>query len=155
MKLREAVVIALSSTVLAGMPVAQAKDAAPAGKAVLMPAGDIKWTDVKEFPGVKMAVLHGDPAKGAHHSMLRLPAGFNAPVHHHTADHYVTVVSGTVVFTIDGKDTKLPAGSWFAFTGKKAHITKCEAGADCVLSNDARAKWDVIAHDAKAPPAKK
>lgn len=155
MNLRRVVVFALSSMMLSAVPCAQAKDSGGGGKAILLPAADIQWTDVKEFPGVKMAVLHGNPQKGAHHSMLKLPAGFTAPLHHHTADHYVTIVSGTVVFTVDGKDVKLPAGSFFAFTGKKAHVTKCEAGADCVLSNDARAKWDVIPQDTKAAPAKK
>jgi hypothetical protein len=54
----------------------------------------------------------------------------------------------------DGKENKLPAGSYFSFKGKKAHMTKCEAGADCVLSMDARGKWDVVPEEGK-PAAKK
>jgi len=73
----------------------------------------------------------------------KIPGGFASPPHHHSTDHYVTVVSGTMSFTVDGKETKLPAGSYFSYTGKKPHITKCEAGADCVLSVDARSKLDV------------
>jgi quercetin dioxygenase-like cupin family protein len=121
----------------------------------LTPAADMKWTDVEGFPGVRVAALRGDPAKGANHVMLKLPAGFAAPLHHHSADHYVTVVTGTLVLNVDGKDTKLPAGSYFAFTGKKQHLTRCEAGGDCTLFIDNRAKWDVVPAGDKAAPAKK
>ena len=67
----------------------------------------------------------------------------------------MTVVTGTLVLTVDGKDTKLPPGSYFAFTGKKSHFTKCDAGADCTLFIDNRAKWDVVPEGDKAVPAKK
>jgi quercetin dioxygenase-like cupin family protein len=66
----------------------------------------------------------------------------------------VTVLSGTMVFTVDGKEYELPAGSYFSFIGKKQHTTKCEAGADCVLAVNARGKWDVIPEERK-PAAKK
>jgi quercetin dioxygenase-like cupin family protein len=142
----------LAAVVIA--PNAIAKDTKKGGDAELMPASSLKWSDVPGFPGVRMAVLQGNPDKGAHHSMLKLPGGFSAPLHHHTPDHYVTVVSGTLVLTVDGKENKLPAGSYFSFTGKKQHVTKCESGADCVLSVDSRGKWDVLPEDGK-PAAKK
>ena len=135
-------------------PYATAADSKKGGHAVLTPANDIKWSDVPNFPGVKMAVLSGDPAKGAHHSMLKFTGGFAAPLHHHTSDHYGTVVAGTLALTVDGQETKLPPGSYFSFKGKGKHMTKCEAGADCVLSMDVRGKWDVIP-DGPKPAAKK
>jgi len=146
-----AVAISMSMTVLALDAVA--KDA-KGGAAALVPAGELKWSDVQGFPGLKMAVVDGDPGKGASHFMMKFPGGFASPLHHHTPDHYVSVISGTMVLNVDGKDQKLPAGSYFSFKGKKPHITKCEAGADCVLSIDARGKWDVIPED-KAPEKKK
>ena len=78
---------------------------------------------------------------------------FAAPLHHHTADHYVTVVSGTLILIVDGKENKLPAGSYFSFTGKAKHETKCDAGAECVLFVDARGKWDVVPEEAPKKPA--
>ena len=131
------------------IPFAQAAD-----NAVLAPAGDLKWQDVPDAKGVQIATIpgQGDPAKGASHFFLKFAPGFSAPLHHHTSNHYVTVVNGTLVLTVDGKDHKLPAGSYAAFTGKKPHATKCEAGADCVLAMDVRGKWDVVA---PKPAAKK
>lgn len=135
-------------------PHAAEKSGKQAGNAVLVPASDVKWSDVPGFPGVKMAVLQGDPARGPHHSMFKFAGGFAAPLHHHSPDHYVTVIAGTLVLTVDGKETKLPAGSYFSFKGKKKHMTQCEAGAECVLFSDVRGKWDVVP-DGTKPAAKK
>ena len=124
-----------------------------AGKAEFAPAGDLKWQDVPGMQGVKLAAVHGDPNKGASHFFAKFSGGFSAPLHHHNANHYVTVVSGTLVLVVDGKEHKLPAGSFFSFDGKKPHETRCESGADCVLAIDARGKWDVVPE--KAPAKKK
>ncbi len=136
--------LALALAFAAIAPQVSAKDMQKAGSCVLLPADDLKWNEVPGFPGVKMAALEGDPATGPCHIMMKLSDGFAAPLHHHTSDHFVTVVSGTLSLTVDGKETKLPAGSFFLFKGKKVHVTKCEPGADCVLAIDARGKWDVL-----------
>ncbi len=149
-----AAAFAMTLALAAFAPHAAEKDGKKGRNAVLVPASDIKWNDVSGFPGVQLAALQGDPAKGPHHSMLKFAGGFAAPLHHHSSDHYGTVVAGTLVLTVDGKENKLPAGSYFSFKGKKQHMTKCEAGADCVLSVDVRGKWDVVAEGAK-PAAKK
>ena len=148
-----AVGAALIVSAVAAVPVvAQAKGS---GASVTTAAADLKWNDVPNFPGVKMAVASGDPDKGAAHFFMKFAPGFAAPLHHHNADHYVTVIAGTLVLNIDGKDVKLPAGSYFSFSGKKPHTTKCDAGPECILFNDARGKWDVIPEAApKAEPKK-
>ena len=125
------------------------------GASVTIAAGDLKWNDVPNFPGVKMAVASGDPAKGAAHFFMKFVPGFAAPMHHHNADHYVTVLAGTLILNIDTKDAKLPVGSFFKFSGKKTHMTKCDVGAECVLFIDARGKWDVIPEAAPKAAAKK
>ena len=119
------------------------------GKAVFMGAGDIKWSDVPGFAGVQMAPVQGDVARGAHHMFLKYKEGFVAPVHHHSPDHFVTVTAGTLVLTVDGKEHRLPPGSYFSFQGRTPHATRCEAGADCVIFLDVRGKWDVVPEKAK------
>ena len=119
-------------------------DAKGAAASLLIPKADIKYSDVPDAKGVHLAAVDGDPAKGPSHFMLKFDAGFAAPLHHHSPDHSGTVVAGTLVLTVDGKETKLPAGSFFSFSGKQPHATRCEAGAECVLSMDVRGKWDVV-----------
>jgi quercetin dioxygenase-like cupin family protein len=117
--------------------------------ALIVPASEVKWTDVPEMAGVQMAVIDGDPGKGASHFLLKFVGGFAAPLHHHTANHFVTVVAGTLVLGVDGAEQKLPAGSVFAFSKKAKHTTGCAAGAECVLSVDSRGKWDVVVEGEK------
>ena len=149
-----AAVFATTLAVTGFAPHAIAKDTMKGGTAVLTPASDLKWADVAGFAGVKMAVAQGDPAKGAAHFFIKFVGGFAAPLHHHSHDHYVNVLAGTVVLTVDGKDNKLPAGSFFSFTGKKQHMTKCDGTAECLLFIDSRGKWDIVPEETK-PAAKK
>ena len=149
-----AAAFAMTLSVTALAPYAIAKDT-KGGTAVLIPAGDLKWADVAGFPGVKMAVVEGDPGKGPAHFMIKFTGGFAAPLHHHSSDHHGVVIAGTVLLTVDGKENKLPAGSYFSFKGKKQHVTKCEAGADCLIALDSRGKWDVVPEEAKAADKKK
>jgi quercetin dioxygenase-like cupin family protein len=121
----------------------------------LIAAADLKWNDVPGFPGIKMAVVDGNPDKGASHFFIKFAPGFAAPEHHHSADHFVSVVAGNMTLGKDGKEVKLGPGSYFSFTGKQVHTTKCDAGADCLIFVDARAKWDVVVEKAAAPAGAK
>ena len=133
-----------NTLVAAAMSLSLVPCAFAAGNAVFAPPGDLKWQDVPDAKGAQLAAVEGNPGKGASHFFIKFAPGFSAPLHHHSANHHVTVISGTVVLTVDGKEHKLPAGSYFAFSGKKPHATRCDTGADCVLSVDARSKWDVV-----------
>ncbi len=127
--------------------------------AMVAPADELKWDNVPGFDGLHMSVTQGNPAKGPSHFFLKFDKGFTAPEHHHTADHYVTVIEGTLVLTIDGKENRLGPGSYFAFTGKKVHATKCDPAADCLIEIDVRGKWDVVpekkAQARRAPKARR
>ena len=139
-------VVAIGVTAFLVPVLAGAKDAAKHGgaKGVLVAAGDLKWKDAPDAPGVQVAAVHGDPSKGAAKFFVKLPTGFSVPLHHHTADHFGVVLSGTMVQNVDGQDVTLPAGSFFAYVGKKQHTTKCTDPAGCTIFIDAHAKWDVV-----------
>jgi quercetin dioxygenase-like cupin family protein len=113
------------------------------GKAVVVPKADLKWADAG-VPGVSTAAVEGDMTKGPSHFFLRYAGGLVTPVHHHTADHYVTTLSGNLVLVADGKETKLAPGAYFALTGKAKHAARCEGTEACVMFIDARGAWDVV-----------
>ena len=142
------VLTALAAGSLLAAQATAAKTAAAQGKATLVGADELKWVEIPGTPA-KMATVKGDSAKGAHSSFVKLPAGFSAPLHHHTADHHVAVVSGTLVLTPEGGAAKtMPAGAWFEFTGKKKHVTACGAGSDCVLFVVGSGPWDLVPAEA-------
>ena len=150
--LRAVLVVAagLSSVSVQAPAADPAAKAAKGGAAVLVPATNVQWSAVPGMTGIQIAPVDGDPNKGPSHFFLKFTGGFAAPLHHHSAEHFVTVVAGTLVLTVDGKEQKLPPGSFFTFAGKKPHATSCAAGADCVLSMDVRGKWDVVPEEIKA-----
>ena len=92
---------------------------------------------------VGVSPVDGD-GQGPSHFYLKYGAGFETPKHHHTADHYVTTVSGTLVLTANGKETRLAPGSYFAFTDQAVHVARCDGSEDCVMFVDARGPWDVV-----------
>ena len=132
---------AITTAVLAG---GLAVTAASAGAPVeATPQASLKWTDAG-VPGVSTAQVQGDMAKGPSHFYLRYAAGFVAPKHHHSPDHYGTTVTGTLVLVADGKEQRLAPGSYFAFTNKGVHAARCEGKEACVMFIDARGAWDVV-----------
>jgi mannose-6-phosphate isomerase-like protein (cupin superfamily) len=117
--------------------------AGAAGTVTARPRAGLKWTEAG-IPGVRTAVVEGDMAKGPSHFYLSYAAGFVAPRHHHSPDHFATTVSGTLVLVVDGQEHRLPPGSYFALRDKAPHAARCEGSEECVMFIDARGPWDVV-----------
>lgn len=113
------------------------------GRAVVVPAGNLKWVNLG-IPGVDAAVVSGDMKKGASRFFLRYPKGLETPVHYHTADHYATVVSGSITLRAAGKTQRLEPGSYFALTGKIKHVAKVEGDQEAVFFIQADGPWDAV-----------
>ncbi len=120
-----------------------------AAAATFTPMSDLKWS-AAAIPGVSTAVVEGDMTKGPSHFYLKYDPGLVTPVHHHSPDHYVTVVSGTLVLTVDGKEHRLGPGSFFALTGKAKHAARVEGKDPAVMFIAARGAWDVVPESAAA-----
>lgn len=139
MKLKHTMIVVVSAALIAAASVL----AIGAGQSVVVAKADLKWKDMGT-PGVAAAPVSGDMEKSASRFFLKYPVGFVTPSHHHTADHHVAVVSGTITLTVDGKDHKLGPGSYFALTGKNPHIAKVEGNEEAVFFIQAHGPWDVV-----------
>jgi len=117
------IALALAAPVLAqstGTAKAGRVPKAGPGQPVFMPAGDLKWTDLDPngAPGVKVADLWGNHAKGAFGAFFKLPAGFAAPLHTHTHAMKVVFISGTYIQAPEGKaEVRLGPGSYMMQPG--------------------------------------
>ena len=128
-----------------------------ASRLVVMPASDMKWTDLDPgAPGVKVADLWGSHAKGPFGALFKLPAGFAAPLHTHTHDMKVVIVSGTYVQAPEGKaEFRLGPGSYFMQPGGSyRHTTTCDPAADCVFLVESTGPFDLKPVAAGPAPAK-
>ena len=113
------------------------------GSTVVKASADLQWKDMGN--GVSAAPVSGDMEKGPSRFFLKYPGGLVTPNHHHDADHYVTLVSGSVTLTVDGKDHKLGPGSYFELLGKVPHVAKVEGSEPAVFFIQADGPWNVVA----------
>jgi quercetin dioxygenase-like cupin family protein len=113
-----------------------------AGSAAVVPKADLQWKDLGN--GVAAAPVSGDMGKGASRFFLKYPVGLVTPKHHHSADHYATVVSGTITLAVGGKEYKLGPGSYFALTKKAPHTAKVEGNEEAVFFIQANGPWNVV-----------
>ena len=125
MKLNTVFLASLGLGACAIIAVAQSQTTAAMHEA--MSPTDIKWGAAPpSLPaGAQMAVLAGDPTKsGIFTVRLKAPAGYKIPLHTHPMDEGVTVVSGSVEFTMGGASAApktLPAGGYVMMPAGMQH----------------------------------
>jgi mannose-6-phosphate isomerase-like protein (cupin superfamily) len=143
MKSKLFTILAISATALVASAPVPVLGSGDAGKTTVLATSDLKWKDMG-IPGVVAAPVSGDMDKGPSRFFLKYPVGLVTPKHHHSADHYVAVISGTITLTVDGKEHRLGPGSYFALTGKASHIAKVEGNEEAVFFIQADGPWDVV-----------
>ena len=134
---------AIATLICLAVPAA-AVQAEEAKKPVTMTPDQLKWNPSAGQPEVKTAVVWGDMNTGPHGAFHKFPADFTVPLHTHSSDMRIVVVSGTMAMAgEDGVETKLPAGSYFYQPNTYKHTTKCLAGSECVIYVTASGKFDL------------
>ncbi len=166
MKPRNVLVFSISLLLAAPVLAQQAGEAKPNNASSAEPrqpvftsAGDLKWTDLDPngAPGVKVADLWGDHAKGAFGAFLKLPAGFVVPLHTHTNAMKVVFISGTYIQAPEGKsEVRLGPGSYMMQPGGNyRHTTSCDKASECVFFVESNGKFDLKLVEPGKAPAKK
>ena len=104
---------------------------------VMIPAQRIPWA--VEAPGQpqRLGPLWGVRSTGPAGTLLRVPGGFNAPVHTHTADYRAVVIEGVWKHWPDGatKDNVLALrpGSYWTQQARKWHADACISKVPCTI----------------------
>lgn len=115
---------------------------------IFVAAAELKWLDLdpENAPGVQLATLWGDPTAGAFGAFMRLPAGFDSPLHRHTHSMKVVFVSGTYIQEPDGKPVvNLGPGSFMMQPGGDyRHRTRCGTDSDCVFFVESAGAFDMF-----------
>jgi anti-sigma factor ChrR (cupin superfamily) len=154
MKARSVLLVTASTLLACALSAQTATSTSSATTPTFLPAGELKWTDLDPAgaPGVKIADLWGDHAKGAFGAYMKLPAGFTTPLHTHTHAMKVIFVSGTYLQTPEGNSqARLGPGSYmFQPGGNYRHVTACDKSADCVFFVESEGPFDLKPVDAKA-----
>lgn len=126
--------------------------AAEKGKDVVWPAEKIAWA-AGPAPGTKVATLWGDMNKGGPYGVLiQFDAGITHPLHWHSKDLKVVVLSGTFVHQPEGgAETRLGPGSYLMQAAKGRHVSGCAAGSECRFVMISGGKFDLKPVETKKP----
>lgn len=132
------------------------EDKAGAKSFVAKSAADMKWEALPDAPpGPMLSMLWGDPTKGGYGAIEKFPAGFSAPLHTHSGDHKIVIISGTWIHGEEGKpDMRLGAGSYLFQPANQKHTTACDAASECVFFIESKGKFDIKMVEEKKAPAK-
>jgi len=108
----------------------------------------LEWFDLdpQNAPGVQLATLWGDPASRGFGAYMRLPAGFDSPLHTHTHAMKVVFVSGTYIQEPEGGTVAhLGPGSFMMQPGGDyRHRTRCAPESDCVFFVESGGAFDMF-----------
>jgi anti-sigma factor ChrR (cupin superfamily) len=109
--------------------------AAPAEAPRVLAAEDIDWVEDPRLPGVRSAVLWGDPDSGMEHALLRrFPAGYAPPRHSHPSTESVVMIAGHIVVEHEGGEERvLGPGSYSQIPANMVHAVRCTPEAECIF----------------------
>ena len=148
----------LASVLCLSLAISLARDAKGADQTsaespIPIPAAELVWIDLDPTgaPGVKVATLWGDHRSGAFGAFFRLPAGFSAPLHSHTYEMKLVIVSGTYIQGPEGKsEFRLGPGSYLMQpSGNYRHTTRCDAASECLFFVESGGAFDLQPANAK------
>jgi mannose-6-phosphate isomerase-like protein (cupin superfamily) len=138
MKINPTLIVAIAAALFSAAPAL----AAGTGKSVVVAKADLKWKPMGN--GIAAAPVSGDMDKGPSRFFLKYPVGLVTPMHHHTANLHVTLISGSITLTVGGKEHRLGPGAYFMLGDRAAHIAKVEGNEEAVFFIQAEAPWDVV-----------
>ena len=135
--------------VLVGLILFRATDAFAQKKmekgSTLISSDDLKWVPMAGGPpGVMIAPLKGDMTMGAHEGLIKFPAGFVAPLHHHTYASKIIVIKGG--YTYKGK--VYGPGSYLFIPGGDKHVSGGVADSESIFYMEQSGKFDLIPEEA-------
>jgi len=77
-------------------------------------------------PGIEIATLRGDLAKGGGKILLRVPANYTVPNHSHTSEELYVWLKGAFTYIAgDGKQVEINGPAYISLLGNTPHALKC------------------------------
>lgn len=96
----------------------------------------LAWSDCPAFMprGCGIAVVHGDPAGDNADVFFRVPPKARIPLHWHTSNERMVLVSGRLRVQVDGQEpVMLGVGTYGLMPARRPHSATCESEVPCVL----------------------
>jgi quercetin dioxygenase-like cupin family protein len=96
------------------------------------------------MPGVSMAVLWGDPEKGAHGTFTKFAPGYDAGTHTHTNDVWLVVIKGAYLYKDDAGEKRVGPGEFIWIPGGHKHWSGGDKTEGALFYQGGSGKFDLI-----------
>jgi quercetin dioxygenase-like cupin family protein len=138
--------VAMALAVTMSMVQAQTGAGSATAKSVAYASAD-KATFTEKFPGVSMAVVWGDPEKGAHGTFTKFVPGYDAGMHTHSNDLTLVVIKGAYLYKDEAGEKRVGVGDVIRIPGGHKHWSGGDKTDGALFYEEGSAKFDKI--DAK------
>ena len=108
---------------------------------VVWPEDKIQFKEL--IPGIKQAVLSGDPTKGEYAALTKFQAGLKNSLHIHTNDIKIVVISGTFLYGTETGEMKLGPGSYLVIPGGRKHTSGADSSSEGLFFESSPGKFDM------------
>jgi quercetin dioxygenase-like cupin family protein len=96
------------------------------------------------MPGVSMAVVWGDPDKGAHGTFTKFAPGYDAGTHTHTSDVWLVVIKGAYLYKDDEGEKRVGPGEFLRVPGGHKHWSGGDKTEGALFYQEGSGKFDLI-----------
>jgi quercetin dioxygenase-like cupin family protein len=149
MKITFAFIVGAAIAVAGSIAVAQesqkSKPAEKPKEVVYASSESASYTE--RFPGVQMAVVWGDPDKGAHGVFTKFAPDYDAGTHTHTNDVWLVVLKGAFLYRDDAGEKRVGPGEFIRIPGGHKHWSGGDKTEGALFYSEGSAKFDKV--DAK------
>jgi quercetin dioxygenase-like cupin family protein len=112
-------------------------------EALFVAADQAKYKEVA--PGASMAVISGDPDKGAHRVFTKFAPGANFPLHTHTSGMRIVVIKGAYLYKPEkGEEKRVAAGCFIEIPGGDRHASSGDAKEGALFYQESEGKFDLV-----------
>src|SRR6266571_6925553 len=98
----------------------------------------------ERFPGVSMAVVWGDPDRGAHGMFTKFAPGYDAGMHTHTNDIWLVVLKGAYLYRDDAGDKRVGPGEFIRIPGGHKHWSGGDKTEGALFYQEGSGKFDLL-----------
>jgi quercetin dioxygenase-like cupin family protein len=130
---------------VASVGVAQAqKGSGTNKKGVIYVAAEQATFKQSPAAGVSMAVLWGDPDKGAHGTFTKFAPGYDAGMHTHTSDVWIVVIKGAYLYKDEAGERRVGPGDFLRVPGSHKHWSGGDKTEGALFYEEGSGKFDTM-----------
>jgi quercetin dioxygenase-like cupin family protein len=94
--------------------------------------------------GASMAVLWGNPDKGAHGTFTKFVPGYDAGMHTHTNDVWIAVIKGAYLYKDEDGEKRVGPGDFLRVPGGHKHWSGGDKSEGALFYEEGSGKFDLV-----------